>query len=336
MRSVWILVASLLCLAALAAVTDASSAMVDAAKSLLASLRPEQRTRATLPFEGDERRNWHYVPRARKGIPLKDLDAGQRRLAEDLLKTGLGPRGYTEAMGVLALEGVLREREGAYRDPGLYYVSIFGVPSSAADPWGWRVEGHHLSLNFTVVPGQGAAWAPAFFGANPSEVREGPLKGLRPLAQEEDLARALVKALDPEQRGRAVFAGVAPREIVTGAQEKVDPLRPAGIPVEALGEAQRKQLVGLLDVYLSRMAPALAADRSRRLREAGFERIHFAWAGGFERGEGHYYRIQGPTFLVEYDNTQDGANHIHTVWRDFEGDFGEDLLARHYRETPHR
>ncbi len=335
MRALLLLGAALAALAVLAGIADASGAMAAGAKSFLAALGPEQRTRASLPFDGEERRNWHYVPRARKGIPLKDLDAAQRRLAEELLKTGLGPRGYTEAMGVLALEGVLREREGAYRDPGLYFVSIFGPPS-AADPWGWRVEGHHLSLNYTVVPGQGVATAPAFFGANPSEVREGPLKGLRPLAQEEDQARALVQALDPERRSRAVFAGVAPREIVTGAQRKVEPLRPPGVPAEALSEGQRKQLAALLDVYLSRMTRELADDRARRLREAGFERIHFAWAGGLERGQPHYYRIQGPTFLVEYDNTQDGANHIHTVWRDFEGDFGEDLLARHYRETPHR
>ncbi|HEX5041922.1 MAG TPA: DUF3500 domain-containing protein [Candidatus Polarisedimenticolaceae bacterium] len=335
MRSLLILGATLLGLAVLAAVADVSTAMAAGAQRFLASLRPDQRTRAALPFEGGERRNWHYVPRARKGIPLGDLDSAQRRLADDLLKTGLGTRGYTEAMGVLALEGVLREREGPYRDPGLYFVSLFGVPSASA-PWGWRVEGHHLSLNYTVVPGRGVGTAPAFFGANPSEVREGPLKGLRPLAEEEDLARALVQSLDAGQRGRAVFAGVAPREIVTGSQQKVQPLHPAGIPAGALGEGQRKQLAALLDVYLSRMTPELAEDRTRRLRDAGSERVHFAWAGGFERGQPHYYRIQGPTFLVEYDNTQDGANHIHTVWRDFEGDFGEDLLARHYRETPHR
>ena len=335
MRALLVLGTGLAALAVLAGIADVSTAMMAGARSFLGSLRPEQRAKAALPFDGEERRNWHYVPRARRGIPLRDLDPAQRRLAEDLLKTGLGPRGYTEAMGVLALEGVLREREGAYRDPGLYYVSIFGAPS-AADPWGFRVEGHHLSLNYTLVPGQGIATAPAFFGANPSEVREGPMKGLRPLAQEEDLARALVRGLDPEQRGQAVFAGVAPREIVTGAQQRVEPLRPAGIPAEALTEAQRKQLVALLDVYLSRMTKELADDRARHLREAGFERVHFAWAGGMDRGQPHYYRIQGPTFLVEYDNTQDGANHIHTVWRDFDRDFGEDLLARHYRETPHR
>jgi hypothetical protein len=335
MRSLWIVGVVVVMLAALPPAADVTGAMVAGAKGFLASLRGEQRARASLPFDGDERRNWHYVPRSRKGIPLKDLDASQRRLAEDLMKTGLGQRGYTEAMGVLALEGVLREQEGAYRDPGLYYVSVFGAPLPD-EPWGWRVEGHHLSLNYTVVPGQGVATAPAFFGANPSEVREGPLKGLRPLAAEEDQARALLKALDPAQREQALFDGVAPREIVTAAGRKASPLRPAGIPAQALREPQRKQLAELLDVYLSRMTPELALDRAHRLREAGFERVHFAWAGGFERGQPHYYRIQGPTFLVEYDNTQDQANHIHTVWRDFEGDFGEDLLARHYRETLHR
>jgi hypothetical protein len=329
------MVAMLAALGVVAGVPDSAASMVTRARDLLDSLRAEQRAKASLPFASDERADWHFVPRARKGIPLGDLDPAQRKTADALLKSGLSAQGYAKATAILTLEGVLREIEGPYRDPGRYYVSVFGAPSTA-EPWGWRFEGHHLSLNYTVVGKEGIATSPAFFGANPAEVRQGPHKGLRPLAGEEDLARALLRSLDAAQRRRAVLDDVAPRDIVTGAREKVSPLPPAGIEAKELTEPQRRGLDALLQTYLDRMAPELAADRRRKLQEAGLERIRFAWAGGAEPGQPHYYRLQGPSFLVEYDNTQDGANHIHTVWRDFDGDFGEDLLRRHYREAPHR
>jgi hypothetical protein len=315
-----------------AAVSGAGTSMAAAARSFLSSLGAARGAQASLPFAGDERGNWHYVPRARRGVPLGDLDPEQRKAAEVLLQTGLSTEGYAKVQAILELEGVLREIEGMHRDPGRYYVSVFGSPS-ATEPWGWRFEGHHLSLNYTVAGAHGISTSPAFFGANPAEVRQGPHKGLRPLAREEDLARALVRSLTSEQRRRAVFDDVAPREIVTGSRREVVPLEEAGIRAGELSDRQRPTFDALLEVYLSRMASDLAADRRRKLQAAGLGQVRFAWAGGLEPGEPHYYRLQGPTFLVEYDNTQDGANHIHTVWRDFDGDFGEDLLRQHHRQA---
>ena len=220
------------------------------------------------------------------------------------------------------------------RDPERYFFSIFGMPS-AKDPWGWRVEGHHVSLHFTVVNGTLVAGTPSFFGSNPAEVREGPKKGLRILGAEEDEARALLMALDASQREKAVIEKTAPNDMLTMANVDITPLSPAGIMADAMTPEQRDQLMKLIDVYTGFMAPDVAADRQARLKKAGVEKISFAWAGEIEKGKKHYYRIQGPTFLVEYDNTQNDGNHIHSVWRDFKGDFGRDLLREHLRSTPH-
>jgi hypothetical protein len=220
------------------------------------------------------------------------------------------------------------------RDPELYFVSIFGDPSGSG-PWGWRFEGHHLSLNYTILDGAPVAWAPAFLGANPAEVREGSRVGLRALAPEEDLARALVRSLDDAQRRAAVVDVEAPSDIITGNALEIDPLEPAGISISDLNPPQVDQLVRLIDEYLGRMSDDLAASRRARLESSDLSRIGFAWAGSLEVGEPHYYRVQGPSFLIEYDNTQNNANHIHSVWRDFDGDFGRDLLREHYDAHPH-
>ncbi|HEY6893274.1 MAG TPA: DUF3500 domain-containing protein, partial [Rhodanobacteraceae bacterium] len=202
------------------------------------------------------------------------------------------------------------------------------------DPWGWRVEGHHISLHFTIVNGT-VAGSPTFFGSNPAEVREGPKKGLRILAAEEDAARALLQSLDAQQRTKAILDVTAPGDILTMASVDIKPLAPAGLTADAMTPSQRDLLMKLLDVYTGFMAPDIAADRTSRLTKAGVGKIAFAWAGPMERGQKHYYRVQGPTFLIEYDNTQNDANHIHSVWRDFDGDFGRDLLRDHLRTTPH-
>ncbi len=318
-----------------AARKSSAAEMAQAAVTFLDLLTPEQRAKATFALADEQRFDWHYIPRERKGIPLKELDVKQRKLAHDFLKTSLSQRGYLKATTIMELELVLRELEGrSDRDPELYFFSVFGTPSSK-DPWGWRVEGHHLSLNFTVVKGEMVATSPSFFGANPSEVKDGPRKGLRALKGEEEIARQLLLSLDEKQRAQATFEKTAPRDIVTGHAKQVDPLAPAGIPASQLNAQQLQLLKNLLDEYASSMAPDLAARRLERLQGAGFEKIHFAWAGSAERFQPHYYRVQGPTLLIEYDNTQNSANHIHSVWRDFEGDFGRDLLREHYRTTPH-
>ena len=318
--------------------TRSATAMADAANKFLASLTPEQKAKASFGFGDEQRFDWHFIPRDRKGVPLKDLDENQRKLAMEFMKSGLGASGYQKATTIMSLEPVLAQLEGPSRrfprDPQLYYFSIFGTPSAKA-PWGWRVEGHHIALNFTVTKGEMVSNTPLFFGANPAEIREGERKGLRALAGEEDKARELVVALDEKQRASAIFEKTAPSDIVTTNKRKADPLKPEGVAAGQLNKQQKAMLEKLLDEYLSRMPQDIADERSKKLRAAGFDKIYFAWAGGVSKGDPHYYRIQGPTFLVEYDDTQNNANHIHSVWRDFNGDFGEDLLRAHYQTTPH-
>ena len=315
-----------------------AAAMAEAANKFLASLTPEQKAKATLDFADENRRDWTVVPRDRKGVPLKDLDENQRRLAMEFMKTGLGASGYQKATTIMSLEPVLAQLEGPNRrfprDPELYYFSIFGTPSPKT-PWGWRVEGHHISIHFTIVKGEMLSNTPLAFGSNPAEVREGERKGLRALAGEEDRGRDLILALDEKQRSVAIFDQKAPSDILTLAKIKADPLKPEGIPAGQMNKQQKALLEKLIDEYLARMPQDVAEERSKKMRAAGFDKIHFAWAGGVNKGDPHYYRIQSPTFLIEYDNTQNNANHIHSVWRDFNGDFGEDLLREHYRTTPH-
>jgi hypothetical protein len=315
---------------------NAAMEMSNAAEAFLASLSADQRAAAHFSFGDDERLNWHFIPRERRGLPFRDMDEAQRERVRALLRTGLSAQGIRKVDDIISLELVLRELGGnpAVRNPELYFVSIFGDPSESG-PWGWRFEGHHLSLNYTVIDGAPVAWAPAFLGANPAEVREGSRAGLRALAFEEDLARALVRSLDDAQRRRALVAVEAPSDILTGNALEIDPLEPAGISITDLRPQQVDQLVRLMDEYLGRMSDELATSRRARIEASDLSRIAFAWAGSLEVGEPHYYRIQGPSFLVEYDNTQNNANHIHSVWRDFDGDFGRDLLRDHYDAHAH-
>jgi hypothetical protein len=328
-----------------------SSAMSDAATRLLGSLTAEQRQQAAFAFDADERLHWHFIPTEmfpRKGLLIRSMTEPQRKLAHDLMKAGLSQRGYLTASSIMDLETVLKALEAAERaaaaqpprgtplerDPEKYFFSIFGTPS-AKDTWGWRVEGHHVSLHFTVVNGTLVAASPSFFGSNPAEVRQGPKKGLRILAAEEDAARALLESLDAPQRTKAIIDATAPGDMVTMATLNIIPLSPSGLEAGAMTAAQRDLLMKLLDVYIGKMAADIAEDRLARVRKAGVEKIGFAWAGETERGKKHYYRVQGPTFLIEYDNTQNDGNHIHSVWRDFNGDFGRDLLREHLRSVQH-
>jgi hypothetical protein len=275
----------------------------------------------------------------RKGLTLNEMTDAQRKLAYALLQSGLSQRGYLTATQVIELETTLKaiedQRAGQpqsgnrlVRDPGRYFVSVFGTPA-ARGRWGWRVEGHHVSLHFTVIDGAVVASTPSFFGSNPAEVRTGPRAGLRVLAPEEDAARALLLALDTKQRATAVIAQAAPEDILTVNKSLVDPLAPGGLSAADMTTEQRKLLMTVIDAYASLMAPDLAAARLAAIRKSGIDKVGFAWAGEAERGKKHYYRVQGPTFLIEYDNTQDDANHIHSVWRDFAGDFGRDVLREH-------
>jgi hypothetical protein len=337
--------AATLCAAWVAGVTSASersaSSMANAANKFLAALSPELRQQATFPVNSEELTRWHYVPAQqfpRNGVPIRAMSEAQRALAHELLKTGLSQRGYTQATTIMVdLETILKaiENGSAMRDPEQYCFSIFGTPA-AKGVWGWRVNGHHLSLHFNVGNGSVVASAPTFFGSNPAEVRvEGPKKGLRVLGDREDTARALMEALDAAQRTTATIEAVAPNDIVTRTAAKVDPLSPTGLGASSMTPKQRELLMAIIETYTSSMAADIASERLAELRKAGLEKIAFAWAGETERGKKHYYRIQGPTFLIEYDNTQNDGNHVHSVWRDFYGDFGRDLLREHVQGVQH-
>lgn len=319
-------------------VAKAAREMAGAAKNLWASLTPEQKNRIGFDFKDALRYDWHFIPRSRKGLPLKEMSGEQKALANALLASGLSQSGTIKAETIISLEQILASIEkgkGPVRDPELYYFNIFGNPDSpgSKEPWGWRLEGHHLSLNFTIVGDQGVAGGPTFMGTNPAEVRSGPRQGLRVLADEEEIGRQLVKSLDEGQRKKGIVQEEAPKDIISLAARKATPLHPAGIMMPDLNAKQKELLNSLVVLYAERLRPELAGHDLGKILKAGVDKIGFAWAGGMERGMPHYYRIQGPTFLIEYDNTQNNANHVHSVWRDFDNDFGDDLLKQHYESA---
>jgi hypothetical protein len=314
----------------------ASSAMATAAGAFLSSLTPEQRKQATYPFESEERLRWNFIPDEtfpRNGLPLKAMTEPQRQAAHNLLRSGLSQRGYETYTAIIQLEKILRAIEGGVkmaRDHEAYRFTVFGTPDPKGT-WGWRVEGHHVSLHFSVVNGVASASTPSFAGSNPAEVQEGAEKGKRVLGQLEDTGRALVTALDATQRTTAIINATAPNEILTNNRLDINPLTPDGLKASAMTPAQRDLLMKVIDSYAGLMTADLAAERLAKIKNAGMENVAFAWAGPIERGALHYYRVQGPTFLIEFDNTQGKGNHVHSVWRDFKGDFGRDLLREHIK-----
>ncbi|MBX3734197.1 MAG: DUF3500 domain-containing protein [Verrucomicrobiae bacterium] len=308
--------------------------MSAAAGNFLAALTAEQREKAAFPFDAAERENWHFIPKERNGLPLREMTTPQRQLAHALLNSGLSQRGYSKVVTIMSLEQILQDLEGPNRrfprDSELYYFSVFGTPGPKG-AWGWRVEGHHVSVNFTLVDDQPVSGTPSFLGSNPAEVRSGPRAGLRVLGVEEDLARELVRSLNASQRAVAVVDGKAPDDILTVASAVADIGAAKGLRYADMDASQRDLLERILAEYVGRLRGELAAADLGKIRKAGLGSIVFAWAGGLEPGQGHYYRVHGPTFLLEYDNTQNDANHVHAVWREFQGDFGRDILAEHYR-----
>lgn len=322
-----------------------ASIIADTAKTFLASLTPEQKAKAAFRFEDEERQQWAFVPdsnvresekRDRKGLTIREMAPYQKHLAHALLSAGLSQRGYIKASTIMSLEDVLRQLEndsGERRNPEKYYFSIFGEPAEKGT-WGYRVEGHHISLNFSVVNGAIVA-SPNFFGANPAEVRQGPRAGLRVLGREEDLGRELIGALTPEQKSVAIVSKEAyPEILTTNSRQAALAGQPSGIAASKMDAHQRELLTNLLDEYIHNFPEDIAQARLDQVKKAG-DKVYFAWAGVEQRGGPHYYRIQSPAFLIEYDDTQNNSNHIHTVWRDFNGDFGRDLLKEHYQSSPH-
>jgi hypothetical protein len=316
--------------------TQTSNLLVDSAKAYLASLKPAQRTQTTIAFDSDERQNFHYTPVPRKGLALREMNSEQKHLADALLSAGLSTQGAIKAHTVMSLEQVLKDLEldkGPERDPDKYFVSIFGEPAEKGR-WGFRFEGHHVSVNYTVLDGNLIS-SPSFFGANPAEVKSGPRAGLRALMREEDIALELVQSLTDEQRGVAIVDKTAPKEIITAESRKAALSgQPNGLPFSKLSAKQKEVLGRLVGEYAGDF-PAPIADMRLEEYRKNQGNLFFAWAGGTKRSEPLYYRIQTPQFLIEFDKTQDNANHIHSVWREFNGDFGGDLLAQHY-QAAHR
>ncbi len=320
---------------------DPAPQMAEIANAFLATLDDAQKQKAVFAQDADERLNWHFIPRTRKGLPMKEMKPQQRLLATALMNSGLSNDGARKASTIMSLEEFLYQTEGAKakdeaakaairvkRDPEQYFVSIFGTPD-ARGSWAWRIEGHHLSMNFTIKDGTLLRATPSFFGSNPGEVREGPLTGLRVLHVEEEMGRSLVKSLTGDQLKKATMADVAPTEMLTAAERWVRPLSPDGLSIEEMTTEQKTMLNTLVEEYLRRLRPEIADEALAEIAKSG--PIFFAWAGEKERSQPHYYRVQGKTFLLEYDNVQNEANHVHCVWRSFNGDFGADLLGEHYQ-----
>lgn len=336
--------------------------MTEAAAAFVDALDGAQRAKASFAFEDEvQRTSWAYFPRNHAGLPLHEMDIRQQKLAHALVSGSLSLHAYAKATAIMALESVLNEIEGrradAVRDPGRYFISVFGEIGVAR--WGWRLEGHHVCLNFTLLDGEIAAATPLFFGANPAEVRDHGHAVTRPCGEEEDASRELLASLDADQRREAVICEVAPPDFVlTNAPEvpagarpgevgdmvfirrqfeamsdehkdalRFDRARPAGLAASRMTLQQQALLDELVRVYIDRLPEPLAMLERGRIGPAG--EMRFAWAGPSELGAGHYYRLQGRSFLVEYDNTQDDANHVHAVWRSPGRDFALDALRAH-------
>lgn len=317
---------------------DPAERLAVAARRWLDTLDDEQRSRAGFAFDDVERFAWAYVPGPRRGLAIADMTTPQRHAAMAIVDAALSERGAREVRGVIDLEpilGTLEQRAGRgnwlRRDPELYWHAIFGQPGSDG-PWSWRIGGHHIAIQTTVAGGRVIGTTPSFLGANPATVPDGVSAGHRTLDGEERLARAFLASLTHDQRHVAIVDRAAPADILSGTGRRAE-LRdvPEGIRHDVLEAAQRSAFEALVRHYLGRYHPAVAMDRWSRLVDAGLDEVTFAWAGPDEPGRGHYYAIRGPSLLIEYDNTQNGANHIHSVWRDPANDWGEDLLAEHYR-----
>ena len=321
--------------------TSTAASMKDAATKFLATLTDQQKKIAQFSFSDDERYNWHFIPKSRKGLPLEEMNAEQRIAAFNILKVGLGDTGYKKTIAIVDLEDILRQAENRpvgddYRDAGKYYLSIFGDPSK--DPiWGWRFEGHHISLNFSSENNQLVSGTPSFLGTNPAIVLSGPEKGKQILKDETELGLQLLQALEESQKAKAILSDKAPGDIVTSNDRKAMLNDPKGILFGELNSSQQKLFLQLLSVYIHRYTNLFATTMMREIENAGLNNLRFAWAGDQQTGVGHprYYRIQGPTIIIEYDNTQNNANHVHTVIRDLKNDFGGDELLEHYKNVKH-
>jgi len=331
--------------------------IIESTSAFLKTLTPAQRGVAVIPFDNSlERSNWHFYPtkldtvkdetgllwHERRGLGIKEMSKEQRIAAHAMLRTALSTQGYLKAAGIMQLEEILRETEIALggspyvplRDSELYFFSIFGDPSAKA-AWGWRVEGHHLSLHFTHAIRGEYSITPSFFGTRPAVVEHGKHVGMRILSAEAELGRYLVKSFSSDQLRHVIIGTSAPQEIVTGNSRKASLGAPVGLAYSQFTSDQQRQLMRLVEEYVYNWRSDFAKTEIERIIKSGLDRLHFAWAGELEEGKPHYYRIHGNDLLIEYDNTQNNANHVHTVYRDLSNDFGVDSLTHHYQQSKH-
>jgi hypothetical protein len=323
-----------LLLAGLTGHAQGPGGITTAAQAFLQTLDTKAKDQVVFAYDDAERFNWHFVPKARKGMPLKAMNSQQKTAALHLLQTCMSAQGYQKASSIIALENILKVLEGRgpdddYRDPGKYYISIFGTP----DPkklWGWRIEGHHVALNFSSANNSLVAGTPAFLGSNPGIVPSGAEKGKQILKQEAMLGFELLNSLDKSQQELAIIQTEAPGDIITGNRRKVMLLDPPGLSFSKMTPRQQQLLKQLVGVYIDNYTKLYADVLLKEITDAGWDKMHFAWAGVHAWGGGHYYRIQNPAILIEYDNTQNNGNHVHTVLRDLKNDF-EDALEEHYQ-----
>jgi hypothetical protein len=318
------------------ATESADARMADAADKFLAALNGDQKAKAALDFDDKERFNWHFTPQqdqakkyTRKGLPVEEMSKEQKDAALALLRAGTSEGGYEKATTIMSLESILADLEAKdgrmVRNPGWYFFAVFGKPSKTG-PWAWRVEGHHLALNFTFDKGKLISATPAFFGANPASLMAGPKKGARTLPEAEDYAKDLFEALDDDQKKVALQKEPFP-EIEEAAKLPGKVGEPKGLSAAKMTDKQRDLLQKLIQSYADRMPADVAALEMSRVKDAGLDKVHFAYQGGLAQGEKHTYRVQGPTFVIEFLNVQadsgnNPANHIHSAWRSLKNDFG--------------
>ncbi len=311
--------------------------IVRLSQELLASLSPELRATAVFGYDSTERKTWFYTPVPRKGLDFRKLNKHQKVMAKSILSQSLSQQGYDNAMAIMQLESVLhvlekRAPENDHRDPEKYYFSFFGTPD-LVNQWGWRIEGHHLSLNYTSKDNKIYSETPLFFGTNPARVPAGMAvpEGTEVLKAETNMGFAFLKSLNTDQRKKAIINEVAPADMVTANTAKALFEQNEGIKYTDLNKQQQLDLIKMLSYYVRRTPDGFADEFMRKIENAGFDNLHFVWMGGDEWGKGHYYRIHNPVVLVEYDCTQDKANHVHSVVRDLTNDWGDDVIARHIK-----
>jgi hypothetical protein len=314
--------------------------LVASANGFLNSLDEKLNAKARYTMDNPERFNWYFVPRDRNGVSMRNLSDAQRKAALAMLKASLSDQGYGKAAAIMELEILLKELEARgpednYRDPTNYYITIFGEPSKV-NLWGWRFEGHHISFSFTSDKNKIVSSTPSFFGNNPGIVPRGPEKGKSILKQETDLGYELCNSFTTEQKAKVIFSETAPNEIITSNKRSVEMITPTGLLYQDMTDSQQKLFLQLLNTYVKNYELGFANTLMAKIKKAGMNTLSFSWAGALTPGGGaNYYRIQSPVLLIEYDNSQNNANHIHTVVRDFTNDFAGDILREHYQNEKH-